>query len=203
MPRRGRPPLIDDEVILEKALAAFAASGYDAMSVRALNLDLGLSHETISKRFGSKIELFRAAMTFGVDRFVNDLNREMDATPTTDDLERLRVIIRAFMLTASRHPTLGDLINHEGISDDERIRLVNESGMNSYLIGVVEVLNRLHGAGVIRETKLRELWFLAQGAVAPLHFWALSTMFDSIDGPVEPDELIERMTETIMHALIV
>jgi len=36
------------------------------MSVRALNAELGLSHETISKRFGPKLNLFRAAVDYGV-----------------------------------------------------------------------------------------------------------------------------------------
>ena len=200
---RGRPPLLADEIILAAALSAFAASGYEAMSVRALNAELGLSHETISKRFGPKRDLFRAAVRFGVGRFVVDLDAERAESIDGGDLERLRGIVRAFMLTTSHHPALGQLLHHEGLDDTERAILLDESGLGDRLTEVAGLLDRLHASGVIRRTHLRELWFLAQGAVAPLHFPGLSTMFDRFDGPVDADEVIDRMTDTIMRGLTV
>lgn len=199
----GRPPIVSDEAILERALAAFAASGYDAMSVRALNAELGLSHETISKRFGPKSYLFRATVRYGVDRFVVDLDREIGASPSGTDLERLRGIVRAFMMTASHHPTLGELLHHEGIDEAERAVLVGETGLGDRLAELVALLDRLRVAGIIRETRVRELWFLLQGAVDPLHHTSLSRMFDPFDGPVDPDDLIVRMTDAVMRTMVI
>ena len=51
---RGRPRIRQDDEILDAALRAFASQGYDAMSLRSLNAELGLSHGTISQRFGTK-----------------------------------------------------------------------------------------------------------------------------------------------------
>lgn len=198
---RGRPPLLSDEAILKGAFAAFAASGFDAMSVRALNAELGLSHETISKRFGPKLDLFRAAVDYGVGQFIVDLDSELEKVPCDDDLDRLRSYVRAFTVAASRNPTLGELLSHDGINESERARLVSESGLNDRIAEVVGLLDRLHAAGVIRETKIRELWFLVHGAAAPLHCEGFSKMFDPIDGPVEADELIDRMTAAIMRSM--
>ena len=203
MPGRGRPPLISDEAVLEAALTAFAASGYDAMSVRALNAQLGLSHETISKRFGPKPDLFRAAVRFGVGRFVEDLDREIGPGEPDDDLAQLRGIVAAFMVTTTLHPTLGELLHHEGIDEAARVVLVDETGLGERLTSVAALLYRLHAAGRIRKTHLRELWFLAQGAVAPLRFEALARMFDPYDGPVERDELVVRMTDAVMRTMVV
>jgi len=64
------------------------------------------------------------------------------------------------------------------------------------------LLARLHEAGVIRQTKIRELWFLAQAASELLLHRQLSQMFDPFDGPVNPDELFDRMTDTIVRGLL-
>jgi AcrR family transcriptional regulator len=201
MSNRGRPPLQSDETILEAALTAFAAFGYAATSVRALNADLGLSHETITKRFGTKTELYRAAVNHGLQIFVAEFDSEIAACEPTDDLERLRAIVRAFMIAASHHPTLGELLHHEGIGPAERDMLMTEIGLGDRMLDVATLLRRLHVDGVIRETKLRDLWFLGQGAAAPLHFHALAAMFDPIDGPIDRDKHIERMTDTIMRGM--
>lgn len=203
MSNRGRPPLLSDEVILEGALAAFAASGYEAMSVRALNAELGLSHETISKRFGPKIQLFRAAVSFGVARFISDFDEEIGDPVPADDLIRLRNSLRGLMVAMSRNPTLGDLVHGAGIDESERMELLGGTGLAERLVDQVALLDRLHAAGVIRSTGIREFWFLAQGAVAPLHFQELSKMFDPFDGPLDTDALIDRMTAAIMRSMVV
>ncbi|MBU6330238.1 MAG: TetR/AcrR family transcriptional regulator [Acidobacteria bacterium] len=203
MPGPGRPPIVSDDVILQQALAAFAASGFDAMSVRALNAQLGLSHETISKRFGPKRDLFRAAVRYGVGRFITDLDAEIELAPPGDDLARLRSTIRGFMVTTSHHSALGELLNNEGIDDDERAVLIGETGLGERLSEVVGLLHRLHAAGVIRQTRLRELWFLLQGAVGALHHQSLSRMFDPFDGPVDPVELIARQTDAVMRTMVI
>jgi hypothetical protein len=63
------------------------------------------------------------------------------------------------------------------------------------------VLRRRHTAGVIRKTTLRERWFLAQGAAAPLPFHALAQMLDPIDGPMDRDQDTDRMTDAIMRSM--
>lgn len=202
MTRRGRPPLVADEAILECALAAFASSGFEAMSVRALNAELGLSHETISKRFGPKIELFRAAVRFGIGRFVEDLDRANDAPDSEDDLEQLRGILRAFMVTTELHPTLGELLHHKGLDDAERAILLDDTGLGERLQGVADLLDRLHRAGRIRPMRLRDVWFLAQGAMGPLRFPSLARMFDPFDGPLDRSVLVEEMTDAVMRSMV-
>ena len=56
------------EEILEKALTMFATVGYDGMSLRTLNRELGVSHNLIYQRFGTNEELWRAAVDFGLSR---------------------------------------------------------------------------------------------------------------------------------------
>jgi AcrR family transcriptional regulator len=201
MSNRGRPPLQSNETILEAALTAFATLGYDATSVRALNAELGLSHETITQRFGTKGELYRAAVSHGLRQFVTEFDREIASCHPGDDLDRLRATVRAFMIAASHHPTLGELLHHAGIGEAERNVLMTEIGLGDRMLEVALLLQRLYAASLIRQTKLRELWFLTQGSAAPLHFHELARMFDPLDGPIDRDAHILRMTDAIMRSV--
>ena len=200
---RGRPPLLDEAVILERALKEFARAGFSAMSVRALNAELGVSHETISKRFGSKTELFQAVVNFGMGKFMEDFIREFDAEAPADDLSLLRATLHAFIVATSRHPSLGELLHHESIGEDQRAVLLGEAGLVDRIADTAALLHRLEIAGVIHETKIREFWFLAQAAAAPLHFPQVSQMFDAFDGPIHPETHLARMTDAIMRSFLV
>lgn len=201
MTNRGRPPLVTDEKILDTALATFAAVGYSAMSVRALNAELGLSHETVSQRFGPKDQLFRAAVHYGTSRFIEDFDRELNHSKPANDLDALKATLRAFMMATSRHHALGDLLHHESIDGSQRSVIIGQTGLADRITTAVTLLRRLHRAGTIRKTGLRELWFLAQGAAAPLHFRALSAMFDPFDGALDEGRHIDRMTNTIIRGI--
>ena len=202
MTNRGRPPLLSEETILEKAFEAFATKGFDAMSVRALNAELGLSHEAISRRFGPKTELFRSAVAHGVQHVISDFNDEISRLDPVDELERLRATLRAFMVVSSRHPVLGELLHHASLDEAQRDVLIGETGLGGLISDVVGLLTRLQDSEVIRQTKIREIWFLAQGAAEPLRFHQFSQMFDLFDGPINRDVNIDRMVDVIVRGIL-
>ena len=51
---RGRPQILNDQRILDAVVREFARLGYEAVSMRTLSRDLGLSHSFLGQRFGSK-----------------------------------------------------------------------------------------------------------------------------------------------------
>ena len=77
-----------------------------------------------------------------------------------------------------------DLLHQGGISAADRAELTGAVGLDTRMLEVTGLLRRLHVAGTIRSTSMRELWFLAQAGAAPLHFRDLAAMFDAIDGPL-------------------
>lgn len=201
MTSRGRPPLVSDERILDAALASFAAVGYAAMSVRALNAELGLSHETVTKRFGPKDRLFLAAVQHGANRFIADYDRELSLAAPSADLGMLRATLRAFMVAVSRHHALGELLHHGSIDEDRRSMIIEQTGLADRISDAAQLLDRLHRAGTIGRTGVRDLWFLAQGAAAPVHFRSLAAMFDLFDGPLDVEHHIDRMVDTIIRGV--
>lgn len=202
MARRGRPQLHSDESILEAALDAFAALGYEAMSVRALNARLGLSHETITQRFGTKEELYYAAVRRGLEHFLADLSATLGRHPSPiDDLSTLRAMVRGFMVGASRRPAIGRLLVHEGLRDSDRLDFIATVGFESSMGELATLLQRLQHDGVIRPTTTRALFFLAEAGAAPFNRDALSRAFDPIDGHLDPEAYVDWVTEVIMRGL--
>lgn len=121
---RGRPPAgleLDEATLLRGALEAFAEHGYEGTSVRDIGRRLGLSHALLGLRFGSKQDLWFAAM----DHAFQPWQRSFEALDATaDDLDLLRAGIHAFVVFAGTHPEVHRIISHEGAIDSPRIHYI-------------------------------------------------------------------------------
>jgi hypothetical protein len=63
-------------------------------------------------------------------------------------------------------------------------------------------VNRLADAGVVRRVPARTLLFLiAHGAAAPFTLGPLADRFDAVDGPLDPVEHIDLVTDIIVSGL--
>src|SRR6266576_7253989 len=98
--RTGRPKAQDApatlEQILDAAFRAFATYGYDGVAVRTLNRELGVSHNLIHQRFGSKRALWCAAVDRAFGHQVTQLATAFDPT-LADPLDQLNYAIRRFV----------------------------------------------------------------------------------------------------------
>jgi AcrR family transcriptional regulator len=204
---RGRPRIRQDDEILDAALRAFAAQGFDGMSLRSLNADLGLSHGTISQRFGTKERLFYAAVDHGFADFLADIDRRrteaLGPPEDRDDLDDLRLTIRSFLGAARLRPELGRLMNQEGLVRTPRLDYIVQHVMVPVFGTFGGSLVRLVEAGRIRPISSRGLFFLvAHGAEAPYTLTALSEAFDGLDGPLDPERHADDITDLIMRGLV-
>src|SRR6267154_4080203 len=95
--RTGRPRAQDAPVTLEQildaAFRAFATYGYDGVTVRTLNRELGVSHNLIHQRFGSKKQLWYAAVDRAFSTQITQLATAFDPT-LSDPLDQLGHAIR-------------------------------------------------------------------------------------------------------------
>jgi AcrR family transcriptional regulator len=200
---RGRPRIRDDDEILRAALHAFAEHGYDGMSLRTLNAKMGLSRGTINQRFGSKEQLWYAAVDHEFRHLIDDLNAELQQREVPDDdLSRVREGIRAFLVASVRRPELVRLMNQEGLHSTRRLDYIMTSFTLPALSPLWQGLNRLADAGVVRRVPARTLFFLiAHGAAAPFTLGPLSDRFNSVDGPLDPVDHIELATDIIVSGL--
>jgi TetR/AcrR family transcriptional regulator len=188
----GRPPAtgesISAERILDVALRAFATHGYEGVSVRTLNKELGVSHSAIYQRFGSKDGLWHAAVDHGFGRITRHMADVFDPT-LTDPLEQLRLWIHRLMRFSAGHPEILGLMNIEGRQDTARLAYIFDTYIEPAMGRVKALLDHLADTGRIRRVPLRTFHFLvSHGGAAPYTLPALAEHFDP-SSPLEPEEI--------------
>jgi AcrR family transcriptional regulator len=197
--RTGRPRAQDApatiEQILDAAFRAFATYGYDGVAVRTLNRELGVSHNLIHQRFGSKQSLWYAAVDRAFSQQVTQLTTAFDPT-VADPLDQLNHAIRRFVHHSAEHPELLGLMNIEARVDSERLDYIYDNYVAPALAPLGRLLDHLREQGRIRPISLRALFFLiAHGAAAPFTLAPLARHFDDTD-PLDPGEVSEQAALT-------
>jgi AcrR family transcriptional regulator len=169
------------------------------MSLRTLNRELGVSHNLIHQRFGTKEELWRAAVDFGFGRLMRHMQGLFDPT-LSDPLEQLRVAGHRFLVFSADHPELVALMNIEGRQDTDRLTYIYDTYVEPMLKDIGRLLAHLADQGVIRPIPLRTFHFLlAHGATAPNALVPLATKFDPTS-PSDPAAVEEhaRLVSTVL-----
>jgi TetR/AcrR family transcriptional regulator len=186
------------ETILEAALEAFAQRGYDGVSVRELNRQIGVSHNLVHHYFGSKDALWRAAIDFGLGR-VNDTWRLDDLGPLTDPVEKMKVGLRRFLEVMAHSPSIQQILEYEAAVGGPRLDYIAERYVVPFL---GPGLARFEETTAIekRDLNLASLALLiASGATA---FFTQAALARKIGGP-DPfsEEGIERHIHTMTTVL--
>ena len=201
--RQGRPKAADGipvDVILTVALKQFAAFGYDGASLRTINRALGASHNLIYQRFGTKEDLWRAAVDYGFGGLMDEMRAVFDPT-LSEPLEQLRLAIRKFLTYSAARPELLSLMNNEGRQDTERPRYIYQTYIEPSQAPVVRLLHHLVEEGVIRPLSHRSFFFLVtHGGGAPFSLVPLATLFDPL--PPNDPAAIEEQADIVSTVII-
>lgn len=202
-PRLEDPPAKPDE-IFAAALRAFGTMGYDGVSVRTLNRELGVSHSMINGRFGSKEALWYATVDWAFKPLATRVATAFDPL-LTDPLDQLRAAVRAFLLYSAEHPELLGLMNIEGRQSTERLDYIYTTYIEPALAPIGRLLDHLAVEGRTRPVSLRTFNFLvAHGAGAPFTLAPLARLFDPAD-PLDPDvaaAYVDEAADLIINAII-
>src|SRR3979411_1855365 len=97
-----------DDVILAKGLQAFGELGFDRASVRELARWIGVSHNFINDRYGSKEAFGRGGRGRAQQRLWATVRAAMD-DPSRSELDRFRGAVRAFCAANAQEPRLASL----------------------------------------------------------------------------------------------
>jgi AcrR family transcriptional regulator len=201
-PRAEQSPASEQE-ILHAALRAFATHGYEGVSVRTLNRELGVSHSLINARFGSKESLWYATVDWAFGPLAARLASGFDPT-LTDPLEQLRLTIRTFLLYSAEHPELLGLMNIEARQDTDRLAYIYNTYIEPTLAPIGRLLDHCADHGRTRPISLRAFHFLlAHGGAAPFTLAPLALHFDPADprDPAAVAEHAELVADLIVRGL--
>ncbi len=198
-PRREESP-VDLDALLDAALRAFAAHGYEGMSVRTLNRELGVSHNLVHQRFGSKRGLWDAAIERGFGGLVRHLQPGGDPA-LSDPLEQLHAAIVRFIEHSAAHPELTGIMNSEGALGGERLDHIFDTYIAPATAPVGRLLEHLAREGRIRPIPLRTFHVLVtSGGAAPFSLVPLAERFDPAS-PLDPEE-VARHARLVADVLV-
>jgi AcrR family transcriptional regulator len=146
----GRPVQPTDvpaeEEILARGLAAFAELGYEGASVRELARRLGVSHNFINDRYGSKGQFWRAVIDRSLATQAARLG-EVLTVPGGDDLALLRELVHAFHQANVVEPDLPRIMQYESIRGGERLEYVFQHYLMPVRDAVTPLVERLVAQG--------------------------------------------------------
>jgi AcrR family transcriptional regulator len=181
---RGRPAASDpaaatDEAILDAALEAFAEDGFNGMSVRDISRRLGVSHNLVPQRFGSKEKLWHAAVDHGFAALARAT--QVDVVPG-DPFRTMRRLIVAFVEAFAARPALLRIVNQEATREGPRLQHLYERYIGPSSAAVETALAELTKCGLARPIPAASFYFLLTHGVA---------------GPVALEPLAGRLGHTV------
>ena len=158
---RGRPPKDADPApmkdVLQAALRSFAKHGFNGVSVRTLNSELGVSHNLLHQRYGSKEGIWRAAVDWGFGHLTTKLEAADDES--APPLDRLRAFIRTFVYVSAEHPELLRLMNIEGGEASGRLDYISERFIEPQMARFQQIWQELTERGEVKEDVAFEVMF--------------------------------------------
>jgi len=178
--------------VLQRGLDAFAELGYEQTTVRELARRLGVSHNFINDRFGSKAAFWRAVVDFGTETAGPIV---LDSDAELDDTDLITVIVLRFYRHTAAHPQLHRLISDEASRDSERLDHLVEKFIAPTLAAVEPAVDRLVAAGKLQPIPMHLLYFAVTSAVAGMVQTPLARRLGR-PVPVDASE-VRRMAEAL------
>ena len=195
------------EEILDAALEAFGALGYEAMSVRALTRQLGVSHNLVHHYFRSKADLWRAAIDHAFGTVTAELAETFRDAPAQDDvLATLRQAMINFLVVTARFPANGHIIVREGALGGARLDYIFTRYVAPNLEPWHLLLTRAQREGKVRtDVDIRTLFFLlTDGGAGPYTSQALAKRIGGAD-PLRPEAIrahAELVADLLMRGIV-
>ena len=192
--------VVSDADVLDLALDAFADQGYDGTSVREVCRRLGVSHNLIHERYGSKERLWYAAIEHGFRNLTNELATAAQEEPG-DELDRLRAILVRYVEVTAQRPAMIRIINHEAARPGGRLDHVYDLYIRPAHQIADMVLRDLAAAGRARAVSPAVLHFLVgHGAGGIVSLPALAERFPG--GDVSLTDQAREAVDVVLRGIV-
>jgi len=192
--RRGRPRAdardsLDEAQLLRTAFARFAASGYEAATMRAMARELNVSHNLLNVRFGRKSELWKAAVDWRLREASQSVELAFAADGTAE--ERLRDLVRRFCRWALDNSDIVTISHQEGQQESWRLDYILQQFAMPFQRRLQRLLAEAADSSVIFPISSGALLALLVHGVGS--YFALRPMHDALlqDGD-KPPSLVEQ-----------
>lgn len=204
---RGRPPKATQPAplseIMPAAVEAFSVLGYDGVSLRTVNEQLGVSRNLLYQRFGSKANLWRAVVDWAFGPLLAHLE---DADDEADEpMERFRKLVCRFIEYSATRPYLARLATLEGAAPTDRLDYIYDNYINPVRSRFLSILQQLQEAGRIKPIPPEVLFFLiTSGGTAAFGQAGVAARMKIELDPEDPAQVrvyAERVAEVLMNGI--
>lgn len=165
---------------LDAALDCFAAFGYEGTSTRAVAERAGVSHTLVLYHFGSKEQLWIAALDGALSTYWTGVAVNLDNIDGRSAGDVLRRFIEQFVRLSARYPQIHRIMTMEGNQDTPRLRWVIDNYLREHFSRVRDIIRQAQIDGVVRDCDPARLYYYIIGGGGTLY--TLSTEYRELTG---------------------
>lgn len=189
--------------ILQAALKAFARHGFEGVSLRTIAVEAGVNHQLIGHHFGSKRDLWDAALDERLEDFQEFHQALSVAGDSSDPREQFRSCVKMiveFTLASPEIPCIHyheALINRSARKSSDRFQRLLEDQIVRYRTLIERLLTQGQKAGIIVQIPFDDFFYVFQGAV--LHRIIVAKESEHFAGvPIE--DVVDAHTDAIIRS---
>lgn len=199
--RPGRPTadiaVPPEREIFARGLEAFAEAGFDGVSVRDLARRLGVSHNFINDRYGTKEGFWRAVVDDSLTSMGDGIERAL-RQPGASDLDKLKAVVRHIAGAGGPRPQLQQMLNFESSRGSPRLLYIFERYLQPFTLKLTPVISALVRDGVLRPVPWHVLFFLLS---APGNAIGTPALAELLGKPKHDSEGADLFADLIVNAL--
>jgi AcrR family transcriptional regulator len=190
--------VLNDAAVLRRGLDTFAELGYEATTVRELAKRLGVSHNFINDRYGSKAQFWRAVVDFAM----RDLKAVID--PQADDADALADVIRQLHRIAAHNPQVNRIIADESVRDSDRLDYLYEQFISKFWDDVSPIVQRLMDGGRMPRVPIDLVFFAITGPALTLTHDQLARRLGrpATGAPQDTDRMADQLARLVLDGLL-
>ena len=188
------------ERILGAALELFSERSFEGASTRLIAERAGVQQPLLAYHFGSKEELWRAAVGQLFDELTSALGERIFGLRGVEDSAVAKLVVAEFVRFSATHPQLHRIIMQECKADGSRLEWLVEQHIRPLFDAAVAMLEPLVAVGKVRDVPSVHLYYLLTGAGATMFVLAPECRLLSGVDPLEPSE-IERHVDAVVSML--
>jgi len=175
-PRGAQSPDLR-QALLRAAIDLFAERGFDGVSLSQIAGKAGSDIALTRYYFGSKDQLWEAAMTLLAERFAAEIESAVTEHEVSQPVS-LKNIIRAFVFASARWPQVSRIIVFDGNKKDQRGRYIAKHMVMPFYQALSELIAEAVLRGSIPNVSSRTIFFMiTHGGSFPMAMPALTNAF--------------------------
>lgn len=152
--------------IIAAAIEAFSTDGFEGASTRQIGSLAGENQGLIAYHFGSKENLWKAAVDALFGGFRHELESRREVLADADPRTRLRLLIYYFVRYSAEHPEQMRLMVQEGKADSPRMEWLVDRHIRPLYEIYAELIDDAQRAEALPNVPLVHLFYILLGATS-------------------------------------